>query len=471
VEYFPSVLAAAMGGFAALGVLFGVAFARRRAAREYGAFALLSCLLAVHASPIVQGSVTPSDAACVVEAFLLAYTALTESRASVASVRTLYGIAAVALAVVIFLSPGLPPLLSALEFVGACALLVAYARTYLAGEREGAFVVVGAGVLGITLVGDVARSVGLLGGPPLALLGYAATVLGMAARLAAQHGAIARELDSRRAEIAKRTRELQQSHHDLRVVQEQLVQKEQLATVGELAAVIAHEVRNPLAIIANAVSSLKKPAVGDAERAQLLEILQDETARLNRIVADLLRYARPLTVQRSHITVGDLLERALQLVRTQDGVKVDLRVDAPDVRIWADANLLRQVFDNLIDNAVQAMGSEGKLSVRVHATTDGDGALAVDIADTGEGMDTAVRTRAKDPFFTTRPAGTGLGLAIVDRIMQAHGGQFDIHSRAGEGTRVTLVLPWGSPTESPLKPSESSEKPANEKRWTQTREP
>ena len=86
----------------------------------------------------------------------------------------------------------------------------------------GAFVVVGAGVLGITLVGDVARSVGLLGGPPLALLGYAATVLGMAARLAAQHGAIARELDTRRAEIAKRTRELQQSHHDLRVVQELL---------------------------------------------------------------------------------------------------------------------------------------------------------------------------------------------------------------------------------------------------------
>jgi signal transduction histidine kinase len=108
------------------------------------------------------------------------------------------------------------------------------------------------------------------------------------------------------------------------------------------------------------------------------------------------------------------------------------------------------VFDNLVDNAVQAMGTGGTLTVRVRASTEeGVDGLAVDIVDTGEGMDTQVRSRARDPFFTTRPSGTGLGLAIVDRIVDAHGGQFVIQSRAGEGTTVTVFLPHGSSSEPP----------------------
>jgi hypothetical protein len=111
-------------------------------------------------------------------------------------------------------------------------------------------------------------------------------------------------------------------------------------------------------------------------------------------------------------------------------------------RVWADSNLLRQVFDNLIENAMQAMEFGGTLTVRVRPA--GADFVAVEIIDTGEGMDSAVRARAKDPFFTTRPSGTGLGLAIVDRIVGAHGGRIEIDSRAGEGTKVSVELPAAS---------------------------
>jgi signal transduction histidine kinase len=99
------------------------------------------------------------------------------------------------------------------------------------------------------------------------------------------------------------------------------------------------------------------------------------------------------------------------------------------------------------------MGSAGALTVRVRVDSeDGVDGLAVDIIDTGEGMDTQVRSRALDPFFTTRPSGTGLGLAIVDRIVDAHGGRLAIDSRTGEGTTVTVFLPHGSPSEPPPAP-------------------
>ena len=221
--------------------------------------------------------------------------------------------------------------------------------------------------------------------------------------------------------------------------------------VGELAAVIAHEVRNPLAIIANAVAGLRKQAISREDHDTLLTILDEETNRLNRLVTDLLRYARPVNIQRQQFSLADLLERTLGLVhadRTQ--IKIELKVECHEGRIWGDANLLRQVFDNLVDNGVQAMGTAGTLTVRVRAATEeGVDGLAVDIIDTGEGMDTQVRSRARDPFFTTRPSGTGLGLAIVDRIVDAHGGHFAIDSRSGEGTTVTVFLPHGSPSEPP----------------------
>src|SRR4029077_6640247 len=176
---------------------------------------------------------------------------------------------------------------------------------------------------------------------------------------------------------------------------------------------------------------------------------EEETSRLNRLVTDLLRYARPGGVQRSDFSLADVLAGALGLVsKDRRAIRTELKVEGHDGRIWGDSNLLRQVFDNLVVNAVQAMGAVGTLTVRVRAaSSEGVPGVAIDIIDTGEGMDTQVRSRARDPFFTTRPSGTGLGLAIVDRIVDAHCGHLAIESGGGEGTTVTVFLPTGSPNE------------------------
>jgi signal transduction histidine kinase len=246
------------------------------------------------------------------------------------------------------------------------------------------------------------------------------------------------------------------SNDELRATQAALSTKEQLAAVGELAAVVAHEVRNPLAILGNAVASLRKESLAPGDRATLLEIIDSEATRLNRIVTDLLSFSRPITLQRGAVQLSDLVERALTLATKRPEVRVDLQVLAEGARVWADSNLLRQVLDNLIENAMQAMESGGTLTVRVRLA--GAHFVVVEVIDTGEGMDTAVRARAKDPFFTTRPSGTGLGLAIVDRIVDAHGGRIEIESRAGEGTKVAFELPAAS-SEPPSGPPTSSDAP------------
>lgn len=331
------------------------------------------------------------------------------------------------------------------------AVLVLLARAYLGGRRDALAVVVGATVLLATLINDTGVAAGAFTTGYLVDAGLAAFVVGLATTPSARYAAVGLELESRTRELRTRTRELRRSYEELRAAQEELVKKEQLAVVGELAAVIAHEVRNPLAIIGNAVAGLRKQGISREDHETLLAILDEEASRLNRLVGDLLRYARPVNVQRQQFSLADLIERALGLLKMEGKeIKVSLEVECHEGRIWGDANLLRQVFDNLVDNAVQAMGAAGTLTVRLRAATEeGVDGIAVDIIDTGEGMDTQVRSRARDPFFTTRPSGTGLGLAIVDRIVDAHGGLFSIDSRAGEGTTVTVFLPHGSPSEPP----------------------
>jgi signal transduction histidine kinase len=308
-----------------------------------------------------------------------------------------------------------------------------------------------------TIVHDAAIASGTIGGPWLMQVGVLSFVTGTGAAFITRYLRIANELEKSTIELERRTSQLRQSYHDLRETQEELVKKEQLAVVGELAAVVAHEVRNPLAVIANAVAGLRKPSLSREDHITLLGILEDESSRLNRLVSDLLRYARPVSVQRSRVVLDDLLERALRFARASTTVTVQKATDVADSHVYGDASLLRQVFDNLVDNAVQAMPHGGSLSIQVRAAREeGVEGVSVLVADTGEGMDTIVRARAKDPFFTTRPSGTGLGLAIVDRIVEAHAGHLLIQSRAGEGTTVTVFLPHGRPSDVP---EETPERP------------
>ncbi|MBK8253053.1 MAG: hypothetical protein IPK82_10325 [Polyangiaceae bacterium] len=219
--------------------------------------------------------------------------------------------------------------------------------------------------------------------------------------------------------------------------------KEQLAAIGELSAMIAHEIRNPLTIIGNAVATLRKPLTSAEDRSVLFGILEDESRRLNRLMNDLLSYARPVSLQLSAVNVREVMERSLSVLPPHASIEKELFEPEPVGRVFADAKLLRQIFENLLTNATQAMGREGGiLTVRIlKAERRGEPCVDVVVEDTGEGMDTSVRDRALLPFFTTRPTGTGLGLAIVARFVQAHGGSLNIRSAAGKGTSVHVVLP------------------------------
>lgn len=255
-------------------------------------------------------------------------------------------------------------------------------------------------------------------------------------------------------ELGERTDELRTSYSELRIVQEELVRKEQLAAVGGLSAVIAHEVRNPLAIIKNAVSGLRRATLRPADRSVLLGILEEEVDRLSRLVRDLLAYARPVAPEAEDVPLRGIVEKAIEAVgrhQEVDEVEVDLRID-PELMVHADADLLEQALTHVTANALQAMPDGGTLTIE--ASSVGTPAqVRLSLTDTGAGMDALVLKKAQDPFFTTRPAGTGLGLAIVNRVAKTHGGEVEIESELGGGATITLVLPTEPVDRTSLPPS------------------
>jgi signal transduction histidine kinase len=247
-------------------------------------------------------------------------------------------------------------------------------------------------------------------------------------------------------QLADREQKLARSYDDMRHAQEELVKKEQLAAVGELSAVIAHEVRNPLAIIKNAVGGLRRRELSPGDGETLLEILDDETDRLNRLVDDLLAYARPIAPERGQVDICKLVGHAVELAaggsRDISTIEIELDLGRGVAPIVGDEALLRHALINIVDNALQAMPDGGTLSISCRDTDlQGVPSVAVEFHDTGEGMDTLVRSKARDPFFTTRQTGTGLGLAIVDRVARAHRGTVEIESRHGQGTKVSFIVP------------------------------
>ncbi|MCC7539392.1 MAG: hypothetical protein IT379_24420 [Deltaproteobacteria bacterium] len=341
-------------------------------------------------------------------------------------------------------------------FIGAAALGLLYATSIAwigsrGGQRHVRPLAIALTALCVAAVHDVLLNAGVLGS--LFLFEHSAFVLLMTICLS-----LLREFVRIGGELEARTAELDRSVKELRAAQEELVSKEQLAAVGELAAVIAHEVRNPLAVIANAVAGLRRSPLSDADRATLLDILEEEGGRLNRLVGDLLSYARPIAVQHRRVPLRPCLGRAVELARETNPhsskVEVKMALTGPEV-VVGDEDLLRRAFTNLVENAFQAMHETGELVVS-SSSLDVEGrvpGVALSFRDTGEGMDTLVRSKAGNPFFTTRPTGTGLGLAIVSRIVRAHGGNLSIESRHGEGTSITLHLPCEPLTDSSPPPA------------------
>jgi len=247
-------------------------------------------------------------------------------------------------------------------------------------------------------------------------------------------------------EAARLFENLRTSYATLARTQQQLVHRERLAAIGELAAVVAHEVRNPLGVIFNSVGAIRRMLKDDPQSRTIVDILDEEANRLNHIVGDLLDFARPATPSLHVERVEAILDAAAEaaLGEARQGVEVERKYEEtlPNVRI--DSRLMRQAFLNVVLNAVQAMPQGGKLTLCLGIEGSG---VRVEIGDTGPGIPADVRTRIFEPFFTTRATGTGLGLAVVKRIVDGHRGEIRVET-SPRGTTFTIRLPT-DPDEAP----------------------
>jgi PAS domain S-box-containing protein len=238
--------------------------------------------------------------------------------------------------------------------------------------------------------------------------------------------------------------DLKRSYAELARAQSQLVERERLAAVGELAAVVAHEVRNPLNVIFNSLGSLRRMLKPAGNAKMLLDIVGEEADRLNRIVGDLLDYVRPLAVEPAPAALDRVLDEALgsALAGAGGAVSLDCQVDGGLPQVPMDTRLVRQALLNLALNAVQAMPQGGTLTVRARVDGSPSAPVArIDLSDTGPGIPDEVRARIFEPFFTTKPTGTGLGLAVVKRIIEGHRGEVAVTSGDGHGTTFSIRLP------------------------------
>jgi len=229
---------------------------------------------------------------------------------------------------------------------------------------------------------------------------------------------------------------------------EQARQREALAAVGEMAAGLAHEIRNPVAAIRGAAQLLLEEDESTAEEkrtGEMLEVIQQETAQLGRVVSDFLEYANPRGRGRRPVDIADELRRAIRAAEVAGmGLAGGVRVDPDTPAVIADAEQLHRIFCNLIWNAREAAGPDGHLQVEV--APDGSGRVSIRFEDDGGGIPPSEMTRLFKPFHTTKAHGTGLGLALVHRLVEAHDGEIHVEGRPGRGAVFTIILPTGART-------------------------
>lgn len=283
---------------------------------------------------------------------------------------------------------------------------------------------------------------------------YEQTVLQQTSRLERALAKLQRVRDELEIRVQERTAQLVQANdglqaknEELRVISQQLWQSAKLATMGELAASIAHELNNPLSTVTLRVESLLMQAPTDDPKRNVLEVIAQEVERMGALVANLLQFTRT-TPQISTLDVRDEIDKTLDLIHyhlRKHGIHVvrEFAPDAPMIR--ADRQHLRQLFLNLLTNASDAMPQGGTLTIRVAASQKDSQQLVTEVADTGLGIPPELLPKVTEPFVTTKPEGkgTGLGLAICQRIVQEHHGTLEIFSTGipGHGTTVRIVLP------------------------------
>ncbi|HEY4177546.1 MAG TPA: ATP-binding protein [Kofleriaceae bacterium] len=221
---------------------------------------------------------------------------------------------------------------------------------------------------------------------------------------------------------------------------QQLQDARRLAALGQFAAAIAHDIRTPLTSISLNVQILRRKLQLNEDDREHLDIALEELARLDRSVAEILDFAKPVKIVEEEIDVAELLEEAaksLSPVISERGLSL-VCDPGPDLMIHGDPQRLRQVLANLVGNAADASQPGGKVQLRAVGV---DGHVSIEIEDKGRGIGADDLARIFEPFFTTRPDGTGLGLSIVQKVVRAHGGDIKVRSTPGVGSTFTVVLP------------------------------
>gem|GEM_PF-1461286 len=234
---------------------------------------------------------------------------------------------------------------------------------------------------------------------------------------------------------------------ELKEAEEKMRLMERLSAIGEAAAMIGHDLRNPLQSIISSIYLAKrkveampptfKKAMEDSGVLEIYNTLESQAKYMDKIVADLYEYSRPLHPHPSETNILRLLKEILSTVDIPENVKVTLNVD-DETTLTVDPNLIRRLFTNLITNAIQAMPEGGQLTIQ---TSKKEGEALISFQDTGVGIPKENINRLFDPFFTTKSKGQGLGLAVCKRIVEAHGGAISVESKVGVGSTFTIRLP------------------------------
>lgn len=261
-------------------------------------------------------------------------------------------------------------------------------------------------------------------------------------------GLLAGREQERSAELQKTARGLEASYRQLQqqsehilAVEEQLRRAEKLSTLGEMAAVLAHEIRNPLGSIRGTAEILKDDYPVGTPKHEFIDIQIKETERLNNVVEDFLRMARQQPLAISNCSIIEELETIVKLTENQarlGNISIITAFQNRDLMVKADGEKLRQAFLNIMINALQATPPGGTVKLAAERI---QGSCLITFSDSGAGVDRQLLEKIYEPFFTTKSDGTGLGLAITRKIIEGHGGTIAIESEPGKGTTVSINLP------------------------------
>jgi len=229
---------------------------------------------------------------------------------------------------------------------------------------------------------------------------------------------------------------------EIRRRQDEIRRKEKLAAIGGLAAGVAHEIRNPLSSLKGIASYFKNKSDKDSGDQDMAGVMIVEVDRMNRVISELLEFAKPTDIKRRTTNVNSLLEHSVRLVENEaatKGISISLGLNKQPLTAEIDSDRFSQCLLNLYLNALQAMEKGGRLSVKQYLMD--DSYIVIEISDTGSGIEAKKVDQIFDPYFTTKTKGTGLGLAIVHKIIEAHNGNIKVRSLSGQGTTFTLRIP------------------------------